>query len=56
MSKLETKYHDDMTCGACDGRLETDRSAVCHTCTPESDWFRMAAFAQFVQEMSEEEE
>jgi len=38
-------YHPDMKCGACGGPLEDDRTAVCHTCTPESVWFDMAAAA-----------
>lgn len=28
-----TRYHDDRTCGACDGVLEVDRDAVCHLCS-----------------------
>ena len=37
------RFHSDMKCGSCNGPLEDDRTAVCHTCTPESVWFDMAA-------------
>jgi hypothetical protein len=26
-------FHADMKCGACEGPLEDDRNAICHTCT-----------------------
>lgn len=45
-----TTYHEGMKCAACDGPLEFDRTAVCHTCVPESQWFNDCAA---VQEMSE---
>lgn len=26
-------FHEDILCGACGGPMETDRDAICHTCT-----------------------
>lgn len=43
-------FHPDMKCGVCGGPLEDDRNALCHTCEPESTWFKMAAAAQEVSE------
>jgi hypothetical protein len=31
----ESTYHADAKCGCCGGRLETDRDAICHTCSPD---------------------
>ena len=41
-------YHESARCGACDGPLEVSRDAVCETCVPEDEWFRLAAEAQDV--------
>lgn len=32
---LKHSFHEDASCGACDGPLETCRDAVCMTCAPE---------------------
>lgn len=39
-------FQDGEKCGACGGPLEDDRSAVCHTCVPESVWFDWCAAAE----------
>lgn len=32
----EEGYHQDATCGCCQGPLEWSRDAVCKTCVPDS--------------------
>lgn len=34
-----TEYHADARCGSCQGPLEVDRDAICHTCVPYIVWF-----------------
>ncbi len=38
--------HESEKCGAREGPLEDDRSAICHTCVPESAWFEACAAVQ----------
>ncbi len=35
-------------CGACNGPLESSRTAVCETCAPEREWFEQAAAVETV--------
>ncbi len=47
-------FHSDMTCGACKGPLEDDRTAICHTCAPESQWFDQLAAIDTIKKKYEE--
>jgi len=41
-TKQERDFHEDATCGACGGPLDSDRIAICHDCFSEADWWREA--------------
>jgi hypothetical protein len=41
-------------CGACEGPLESDRSVICHTCAPESDWFDGCAAVEALHDIGGE--
>ncbi len=43
-------YHTDNCCGSCNGPLEVDRDAICHTCAPPEQYFRHCAQVQMACE------
>ena len=44
-------YHEDSRCGSCGGPLEDHRDAVCETCVPQSEYFRLCNAAMDVREV-----
>ncbi len=44
------QYHTDAYCGVCQGPLEVDRDAICHTCAPPEEYFRHCAEMQDANE------